>query len=66
MLTDPASRIRHEVQQLIQVQIDTLRLECSLTSLWEYHSRARKITTLYGELDQIRRDHVKYELRTAS
>jgi len=68
MLTDPASGIRHEVQQLIQLQIDTLRLECSLTSsqLWEYHSQARKITTLYRELDQIRRDHVKYELRTAS
>jgi hypothetical protein len=68
MLTDPASGIRHEVQQLIQLQIDTLRLESSLTSsqLWEYHSRAHKITTLYRELDQIRRDHVKYELRTAS
>jgi hypothetical protein len=68
LLTDPASGIRHEVQQLIQLQIDTLRLECSLTSsqLWEYHSRARKITTLYRELDQIRRDRIKYKLKTAS
>ena len=68
MLTYPASGIRYEVQELIQLQIDTLRLESSLTSsqLWEYHSRAHKITTLYRELDQIRRDHVKYELRTAS
>ena len=44
MVTDPASGIRHEVQQLIQLQIDTLRLESSLTpsQLWEYHSRIAK------------------------
>jgi hypothetical protein len=52
MMTDPASGIRHEVQQLIQLQIDTLRLESSLTSsqLWEYHSRSQRITALYGSL----------------
>ena len=68
MVTDPASGIRHEVQQLIQLQIDTLRLESSLTSaqLWEYHSRSQRITALYRELDQIRRDPVKYELKAAS
>ena len=68
MVTDPASGIRHEVQQLIQLQIDTLRLESSLTSfqLWEYHSRSQRITALYRELDQIRRDRVKCGLRTAS
>ena len=68
MVTDPASGIRHEVQQLIQLQIDTLRLESSLTSaqLWEYHSRSQRITALYRELDQIRRDRIKYELKTAS
>ncbi len=68
MVTDPASDIRHEVLQLIQLQIDTLRLESSLTSsqLWEYHSRAQRITTLYRELDRIRRDRIKDELRTAS
>jgi hypothetical protein len=68
MVTDPASGIRHEVQQLGQLQIDTLRLESSLTSsqLWEYHSRSQRITALYSELDQIRRDRIKYELRTAS
>jgi hypothetical protein len=68
MMTDPASGIRHEVQQLIQLQIDTLRLESSLTSaqLWEYHSRSQRITALYRELDQIRRDRIKYELKTAS
>jgi hypothetical protein len=68
MVTDPASGIRHEVQQLIQLQIDTLRLESSLTSsqLLEYHSRSQRITALYRELDHIRRDRVKFELRTAS
>jgi hypothetical protein len=68
MVTDPASGIRHEVQQLVQLQIDTLRLESSLTSsqLREYHSRSQRITALYRELDQIRRDRAKYELRTAS
>ena len=68
MVTDPASGIRHEVQQLIQQQIDTLRLESSLTSaqLWEYHSRSKRITALYRELDQLRRDRIKYELRTVS
>jgi hypothetical protein len=68
MMTDPASGIRHEVQQLIQLQIDTLRLESSLTSaqLWECHSRSQRITALYGEIDQIRRDRIKYTLKTAS
>jgi hypothetical protein len=68
MMTDPASGIRHEVQQLIQLQIDTLRLESSLTSsqLWEYHSRSQRITALYRELDQIRRERIKYELIAAS
>jgi len=68
MVTDPASGIRHEVQQLIQLQIDTLRLESSLTSseLWEYHSRSQRITELYRELDQIRRDRFKSALQAAS
>ena len=67
MVTDPASAITHEVQQLIQQQIDILRLESTLTSsqLWEYHSRSQRITVLYKELDQIRRDRIKYELKAA-
>jgi hypothetical protein len=68
MVIDPASGIRHEVQHLIQLQIDALRLESPLTSsqLWEYHSRSQRISALYRKLDQIRRDRIKYELRTAS
>jgi hypothetical protein len=68
MMTDPASGVRDEVQHLIQLQIDTLRLESSLTSvqLWGYHSRSQRITALHRELDQIRRDRIKYELKAAS
>jgi hypothetical protein len=68
MVTDPASGIRREVQQLIQVQIETLCLGSSLTSsqLWDYHSRSQRITALYRVLDQIRRDRIKHELKTAS
>jgi hypothetical protein len=68
MVTDPASAITREVQQLIQQQIDILRLESTLTpsQLWEYHSRSQRITALYKELDQIRRDRIRYELKAAS
>ena len=56
MVTNPVSGIRHEAQQLNYLQIDTLRLESSLTSseLCEYHSRSRGFTALHKELDQIR------------
>jgi hypothetical protein len=67
-MTDPAPAIRHEVQELIQLQIDTLKLESSLTpsQLWEYHSRSQRINALYRELDQIGRERLDSELRTAS
>jgi hypothetical protein len=40
VMTDPAFAIKNEVQQLVDVQIDTLRKPSSLTSfeLNEYHS----------------------------
>lgn len=55
MMTDPAFPIKNEVQQLVDVQIDTLRKQSSLTSfeLNEYHSRPERITTLYEKLDLI-------------
>jgi hypothetical protein len=67
MVTDPASGISHEVQQLVQLQIDTLRLESSLTSsqLWEYHSRSQRIAALYKELDQIRRDRIQVRIENS-
>ncbi len=64
MVTDPAPAIRHEVQELVQLQIDTLKQKSSLTSsqLWEYHSRSVKINALYGELDKIVRERVRRNL----
>jgi hypothetical protein len=63
MVTDPASDIKHEVQELVQLQIGTLKQESSLTprELWEYHSRSERITALYRELDQIGRTRLELE-----
>jgi hypothetical protein len=60
MVAYRVSGIRHDVQQLIQTQIDTLNLDSSLTpsQLLESHSRAQMIKTLYEELDQIGRDRL--------
>jgi hypothetical protein len=65
MVADRASGIRHDVQQLIQMQIDTLNLDSSLTpsQLLEYQSRAQMIKTLYEELDQIGRDRLALSTR---
>jgi hypothetical protein len=54
-MTHPASAIKSEVCQLVDLQIETLRQPTSLTSfdLLEYRVRSEKITTLYAELDQI-------------
>jgi hypothetical protein len=67
MMTDPAFAIKHEVQSLIEIQIDTLRKQSSLTSsdLDDYHSRAEKIAALYRELDVITRERFHY-LRKAA
>jgi hypothetical protein len=57
MMSDSAFPIKNRVQQLIDIQIDTLRKPSSLTSseLDEYHSRSERITTLYQNLDLIAR-----------
>ncbi len=57
MMTDPASTIRREVNQLVELQIQTFRQESPLTSsdLLDYGLRAGKIRTLYQELDRIGR-----------
>ena len=57
MMTDPASAIRREVNQLVGLQIETFKQESSLTQsqLREYHDRSDVITRLYGELDAITR-----------
>jgi hypothetical protein len=47
MMTDPA--FANQVQQLVDVQIDTLRKPSSLTSseLHEYRSRSERIAALW-------------------
>ena len=68
MLTDLASTIRREVNQLVELQIQTFRQESSLTSsdLLDYGLRAGKSRTLYQELDRIGRRRVKLSSSRAS
>ena len=68
MMTDPASAIKRQVHQLVDLQIETLRQPCRLTAsdLSDYRVRSEKITTLYRELDQIRRTSFEGRLRRAS
>jgi hypothetical protein len=63
MTTDPASAIKREVLQLIDLQIETLKQESSLDSsqLLEYQARSAKIRTLYSELDRIGRPRAEFE-----
>ena len=57
MMTDPAFAIKRQVECLVEVQIDVLRKQSSLSSseLDEYHARSEKISALYRELDTIKR-----------
>jgi hypothetical protein len=57
MITDPASAIKREVLQLIDLQIETLKRQSSLDSaqLLDYQERSKQIRTLYRELDRIGR-----------
>jgi hypothetical protein len=68
MITDPASAIKREVLQLIDLQIETLRRDSSLNSaeLIDYKARSEKICTLYGELDRIGRTRVEAKFPRAS
>ena len=68
MMTDPAFGIKHQVEHLVAIQIDTLRKQSSLTSedLDEYHSRSETITALYRQLDEISRERFHYVHQKAS
>jgi len=68
MITDPASAIKREVLQLIDLQIETLRRDSSLNSseLLDYKARSERIRTLYGELDRIGRTRAEFEFPRAS
>lgn len=68
MITDRASAIKYEVDQLIDLQITTFRQEWSLTSdqLLEYHLRFERIQELYRELDRIERTKLPIKFANAS
>jgi hypothetical protein len=68
MMTDPASTIKREVHQLVDLQIQTLRQPSCLTTsdLLDYRVRSNKLTVLYQELDRIRRASFKGQSRRAS
>ena len=68
MMTDPASAIKRQVHQLVDLQIETLRQPSCLTTsdLLDYRVRSKTIAGLYQELDQIRRTSFKGQLRRAS
>jgi hypothetical protein len=54
MITDPATALKREVLQLIDLQIETLKQESSLdhSQLQDYRTRSEKIRKLFSELDQ--------------
>jgi hypothetical protein len=68
MMTDPASAIKGEVHELVDLQIQTLRQpSCLNTSdLLDYRVRSKKLAALYQELDHLRRASVEGRLRRAS
>lgn len=68
MMTDPASAIKREVLQLVELQIGTLRQEGSLneTALVEYHERSEKITELYQKIDRIVRSRIDFRSARAA
>jgi hypothetical protein len=67
-MTDPASAIKREVSQLVELQIQAFRQDSSLTpsELLQYRMRAEKIRILYQELDRIGRRRFEQPLRRAS
>jgi hypothetical protein len=57
MMTDPASAIKREVHQLVNLQIEALRQPSCLTTsdVSDHRVRSEKIITLYRELDPMQR-----------
>jgi hypothetical protein len=68
MMTDPAFAIKNQVQQLADVQIDTLRKPSPLTSskLDGYRSRSERISALYERLDLMVRKRFYARSQTAA
>jgi hypothetical protein len=61
MIPEPASTIKREVLQLIDLQIATFRQESSLDSsqLQDFRVRSKRLRELYEELDRIGPSQVK-------
>jgi len=57
MITDPASAIKREVLQLIDLQIETFKQQSPLapSQLQDFRARCDEIQSLYAELDRIGR-----------
>jgi hypothetical protein len=68
MIMDPASAIKREVHELIDLQIEMLRQESSLTSshILDFQLRSEKIRSLYRQLDRIALAKVRLEPARAS
>ncbi|MBZ5685514.1 MAG: hypothetical protein LAP86_10810 [Acidobacteriia bacterium] len=66
MMTGPASAIKKEAFELIELQIDALRREGGLTAsdLADYHTRSEKITRLYRELDRMAMTNSRIKFRS--
>ena len=62
MTTDPAPAIRREVDQLVELQIQTFKQEPPLSpsQLVQYHGRSDQISKLYRELDDIARMRIDF------
>jgi hypothetical protein len=67
-MIDPAIAIKNTVQELVDVQIDTLRKPSSLTlsELDEYRSLSERISALYQQLDLIVRKRFDARSQTAA
>jgi len=68
MITDRASAIQYEVDQLIDLQIMTMKQESPLTSaqLLDYNLRFARIQELYRELDRINRTKLAMKFANVS
>ena len=67
MITEPATDIKREVLQLVDLQIATLRQDSSLDSslLQDFRARSKRLRELYEELDRIGRGRSRAEFRSA-
>jgi hypothetical protein len=68
MMTDPASAMKREVLQLIELQIETLKREGRLTDfdLEQYRTRSGEIARLYRDLDCMRKARTEWRRARAS